>query len=199
MKVVLATKNQGKLREFAQLASDAHWLELACAPAAFGPEETGQTFIENAVIKARAAALITAEAACADDSGLEVYALDGRPGVHSARYSGGDEALGRRMLLDELSGTPMQKRGAAYVCAMAVCRSNGEVIFTTEARWEGCIGYEERGENGFGFDPIFLPAEGSGTAAELDPARKNLLSHRGQAWRQVMQFLESWRLSTREH
>ncbi len=192
MKIVLATKNPGKLREFLQLAGEAgsHWLDLVLVPGVFDPEETGSTFLDNAIIKAKAAAALTGEMAVADDSGLTVIALGGRPGVYSSRYSNGDEALGRARLLAELEQVGSECRDAAYVCSMAVASASGEILYSAEGRWSGRIGFEERGSNGFGFDPIFYMLDCNQTVAELPPERKNALSHRGQAWRQVLQFLE---------
>lgn len=191
MKIVIATKNPGKLREFSQLAGASDWLELVMAPPEFDPEETGSTFLENAIIKAREAARMTGMMSAADDSGLSVDALDGRPGVYSSRYSNGDEALGRSKLLKELEPVPEGKRTAAYVCAMAVSDDQGEILYSAEARWVGRIGYDERGSNGFGFDPIFYLADRDVTVAELPSDEKNTQSHRGQAWRQVLKFLET--------
>lgn len=191
MRIVLATKNPGKLREFSQLAGDIDWLKLELAPESYHAEETGSTFVDNAIIKARQAAKVTGMIAVADDSGLAVDALGGRPGVQSSRYSDGDEALGRTMLMAELSEFPTDKRGAAYVCAMVICSTDGDVLFSTESRWKGQIGFEEKGENGFGFDPIFYLPEREMTAAELSPEEKNRVSHRGKAWRQVLKYLEN--------
>lgn len=191
MKIVLGTQNPGKLREFKQLAGDVPWLELILPPGEFDPEETGCTFLENAIIKAQAAAYLTGMTSVADDSGLTVDALSGRPGVQSSRYSGGDEALGRNLLMSELDAVPEGRRDAAYICNMVVCGSTGEILFTAEGRWCGKIGYEERGNNGFGFDPIFYLPDRNVTVAELPADEKNILSHRGQAWRKVLQFLSS--------
>ena len=190
MRVVLATKNPGKLREFLQLSGEAPWLELVLAPPEFDPEETGVTFAENATIKAQAAARMTGLMAVADDSGLEVDALGGRPGIYSSRYSEGDEALGRSKLLAELAAVPEGERGAEYVCSMTVCAADGKVLHSAEGRWRGRIGYEEKGDNGFGFDPIFYLSDGDLTVAQLPPDEKNSLSHRGQAWRQTLQYLK---------
>src|SRR5262249_51374009 len=159
----------------------APWLELTLAPEEFDPAETGSTFAENAAIKAAAAAKMTGLPAVADDSGITVDALDGRPGVYSSRYSDGDEALGRSKLLAELGQVPEKQRGAAYVCSMVVCAADGTILYGTETYWRGRIGFKERGSNGFGFDPIFYLDDKDVTVAELPPAEKNKLSHRGQA------------------
>jgi len=197
MKIVIATKNPGKLREFLQLAEGSDWLELVLAPEEFDPEETGTTFLENATIKAREAAKLTGMMAVADDSGLTVDAMAGRPGVYSSRYSNGDEALGRSKLLSELAAIPEGMRNAAYVCGMVVCDADGKILFNTECFWPGRIGFEERGRNGFGFDPIFYLPDRNTTVAELPPPQKNSLSHRGQAWRKVIEFLHSQTTSAR--
>ncbi len=189
MKIVLATKNPGKLKELVEIASSSN-IDLVLAPADFDPEETGSTFTENAIIKASTAAKMTGLLAVADDSGIVVDALDGRPGIHSARYCPGDDRDRRLKLLDEMKVVPEGRRQAAFVCAMAVCEPDGAVIFTSECTWRGRIAFDERGENGFGFDPIFYMEDADITSAQLSPERKNQLSHRGQAWRQVLAFLE---------
>ena len=193
MKIVLATKNRGKLRELSAMAEKLGdtAFEFLLAPDEFDPEETGTTYLENAVIKATEAARMTNMVSVADDSGLAVDALDGRPGVFSARYSGHDEAAGRRKLLAELEDVPEGKRGAQYVCCMAVCAPSPlEILYTVETYWRGRIGVEERGSGGFGFDPIFYENNSDVTVAQLPTVEKNQKSHRGQAWRQVLDFLE---------
>ncbi len=192
MKIVLATKNPGKLKELRQLAGDAPWLQLVLAPDEFHPEETGTSFQENAIIKARAAAALTGAVCVADDSGLVVEALAGRPGIHSARYCAGDDAARRGKLLAELAGVPEGKRAAAFVCNMAVSAPDGTILHTAEGRWPGRIGFQERGENGFGYDPVFCLPDRDLTAAELPAPEKNRLSHRGQAWRKVLEFLHDY-------
>lgn len=191
MKIVLATKNPGKLKELLELAGGAPWLDLVLAPAEFDPEETGSTFLENATIKASAAARLTGLTAVADDSGLVVEALNGRPGIHSARYCEGDDKARRKKLLAELKDVPAGQRQAAFICNMAVANPDGRVVQTAEGVWPGEIGFVERGENGFGYDPIFCLPGRDMTAAELPPSEKNVLSHRGQAWRAVLSYLQS--------
>jgi XTP/dITP diphosphohydrolase len=164
-------------------------LHLILAPEGFNPEETGSTFIENALIKALEAARQTALLCVADDSGICVEALDGRPGIHSARYAAGSDADRRLKLLGELAGVPEGKRQAAFVCSMALVDKDEQVLFTCQSRWEGQIALAEKGSYGFGFDPIFYPANLNQTAAEIKPHLKNEISHRGQAWRQVLNFL----------
>jgi len=189
MRVVLATKNPGKLREFKELAQGSTGVELLLAPDSLDVVEDGATFEENAIKKAREAAELTGLIATADDSGLEVEALDGRPGIHSARYCQGTDADRRAKLLKELSTVPEGKRGAAFVCAMAVCTPTGEVLFTTVAKWHGQITFEERGSNGFGYDPLFLLPDRQLTSAEISAAEKNAISHRGQAFSRTLGFL----------
>lgn len=193
MKIVLATKNPGKLKELTEMAEGlADGIELVLAPDEFDPEETGSTYIDNAIIKAKAAAQMTNLISIADDSGLEVTAMDGRPGVHSARYCAGSDRDRRLKLLDELASVPEGRRQAQFVCWMAVCdpSKNGEIIYRSEGVWRGRIGFDERGEGGFGFDPIFYETDSDVTAAQLSADEKNRKSHRGQAWRQVLSFLE---------
>ncbi len=188
MKIVLATSNPGKLKEFQALSQSSH-LELVLAPAGFNPEETGSTFIDNALLKAREAARLCQLPAIADDSGLSVEALDGRPGIHSARYCEGSDGDRRQKLLHELRDVPMSQRKAAFVCAIAFVQNNGEVLFTCEQQWPGHIALSEMGSNGFGFDPVFVPLGYSITAAQMEPKEKNELSHRGQAWRRFLNHL----------
>jgi XTP/dITP diphosphohydrolase len=189
MKIVLATSNPGKLREFQALSQAAPDLELVLAPAGFNPEETGATFVDNALLKAREAAKLCQLPAIADDSGLSVEALNGRPGIHSARYCEGSDGDRRKKLLHELKDIPLDQRKAAFVCAIAMVDSNGEVLFTCEQQWPGHISLTEIGSNGFGFDPVFVPLGSDITAAQMEPAAKNELSHRGQAWRRFLNHI----------
>ena len=184
-RVVIATGNPGKLREVLAILG-GHGLEPV-AQAEFGidpPVEDGDGFVANALIKARHAAARSGLPAIADDSGLEVDALGGRPGVYSARYSGpdADNESNNDKLLAELAGVPPARRGARYRCAMVFVRSavDDEPI-VAEAAWEGRIGFERRGAGGFGYDPLFVVAGGDVTAGEMPDAEKNRVSHRGQA------------------
>ena len=184
-RVVLATGNAGKLAEMRAILA-GHDLEVI-PQGKFGitpPVEDGASFIANALIKAHHAAAQAGLPAIADDSGLEVDALDGRPGLHSARYAG-PAASGRannELLLAELAGTPDGRRGARYRCAMVFVRHAADPLpVIAEASWEGRIGREPRGAGGFGFDPLFIVDGDSRTAAELSAGEKNRVSHRGQA------------------
>jgi len=189
MRVVLATGNPGKLAEMRELLAD---LGLELHPqSAFGiepPPETGSTFLDNALLKARHAARHTGLPAIADDSGLEVDALGGAPGVHSARYAGepADDARNLAKLVDALAGMPPAARGARYRCVLVFLRTAEDPApLVASGSWEGRLVQVPRGHGGFGYDPLFeIPGLGL-TAAELDPATKNSLSHRGMAMRSL--------------
>jgi XTP/dITP diphosphohydrolase len=184
-RVVLATGNAGKLAEMRAILV-GHDLEVI-PQSEFGitpPAEDGASFIANALIKARHAAAQAGLPAIADDSGLEVDALGGRPGLHSARYAGpaAGESGNNGLLLVELAGIPDGRRGARYRCAMVfVCHAADPLPVIAEAAWEGRIGREPRGAGGFGFDPLFIVDGDGRTAAELSAQEKNRVSHRGQA------------------
>lgn len=192
-KIVLASNNKGKVREFNQLLADLKF-EVIPQGELDVPEadETGLTFVENAILKARNAAELTGLPAIADDSGLEVDALAGAPGIYSARYAGvgaGDEA-NLRKLLDDLRDVPEAERTArfrALIVFMRHGRDPAPVI--AQGAWEGRILLEPVGENGFGYDPVFwVPSEGC-SSAQLPSETKNRLSHRGQALRQLVALL----------
>jgi XTP/dITP diphosphohydrolase len=189
LRLVLGTKNPGKLKEFFELCGKDFKLELVLAPPGFDPEESGQTFAENALIKARACAEMTGCLSLGEDSGISVAALNGRPGVYSARYCAGDDGDRRRKLLSELSAVPDGERDAHYSCAMALVSGKGELLHQSFAIWKGEIAHRESGENGFGYDPIFyLPSVGM-TSAQISRAQKNELSHRAAAWQDMENFL----------
>lgn len=197
MRVVLASGNKGKLRELASLLAPLG-LELV-AQSALGietPPETGHTFAENALLKARFAAAATALPALADDSGIEVDALGGRPGIYSARYAGegaSDEDNLRKMLI-ELRDVPASQRSARYQCVIAYVEGpNDSRPVLATGTWEGSLIDEPRGLGGFGYDPIFVPHGFDKTAAELDAVQKNSLSHRGQALRMLVNQLQNLR------
>ena len=193
--VVLASANPGKLREFAALLAPfamqlVPQAQLGIRPAA----ETGTTFLENALIKARHAAHHARLPALADDSGLEVDALGGRPGVWSARFAGeaASDEQNLRHLLAELHDVPDEFRQARYQCVIVFVRSDQDrEPLIAHGTWEGSITHTPRGQGGFGYDPVFVPAGGQRTAAELPGAQKNALSHRGQALRALVAMLES--------
>ena len=184
MDLVLASGNRGKAREIGALLAPLGWTLLSQADLGVAEvEETGATFVENALLKARHAAGATGRAALADDSGLEVDALGGAPGVHSARYAGGaGDAANVAKLLEALRGVPAARRTARFRCVLALVRSADDPApLIAEGAWEGAIAEAPRGANGFGYDPVFLVPELGCTAAELEPAVKNARSHRGQA------------------
>jgi XTP/dITP diphosphohydrolase len=197
VRVVLASSNSGKLRELASLLAPFGFDLVAQTTLGIEtPSETGQTFTENALLKARHAAAATSLPSLADDSGIEVDALGGRPGVYSARYAGegASDHDNLRKMLDELRDVPPEKRTARYQCVIAFVETatDPEPILA-RGTWEGSlIGYA-RGLGGFGYDPIFLPAGSDRTVAELDPAQKNSLSHRGQALRALVTQLQNLR------
>lgn len=191
-RLVLATGNPGKAREIAAVLAPAG--VTIVSQAEFGiesAEETGATFIENAILKARHAAAGSGLAAIADDSGLVVDALDGDPGIHSARYAGGGgDAANVRKLLEALAGLAPGHRGARFVCVAVLLRHAADPLpVVCEARWEGSIATSPRGGHGFGYDPVFIPRGDTRSVAELDLAEKNLLSHRGRAFAQLLDWL----------
>ena len=185
--IVVATGNAHKLTEIEDILSrvlpDVAFVALGQLGDFEDPEETGTTFLENALIKAEAAVAQTGLTAIADDSGLVVDALDGEPGVYSARYAGvhGDDAANNAKLLEKLDGVADDARTARFMSVIALVDASGMVLTGTGA-CEGVIGHDPRGENGFGYDPLFLPADIPGkTMAELTPAEKNAISHRFHA------------------
>jgi XTP/dITP diphosphohydrolase len=190
MKLVLATHNQGKLAEMRAILEPAvPGLELVSYD---GPEpvENGTTFLENALIKARAAHIHTGLPAIADDSGVAVEILGGSPGIFTAIWAGGrDNAENRQLLLRQLVDIRDEHRAAAFICTIAMVTDDGEVSFT--GNWPGVIAREERGEHGHGYDPIFVPDGFELTAAELEPELKNAFSHRAQALGQLISFLNA--------
>lgn len=185
MRLVLASGNAGKVVELEQLlAGTGVQLVPQTTLGVTDADETGLTFVENALIKARHAARITGLPALADDSGICVDALDGAPGLYAARYAGthGDSAANNAKLLRELDGVPAEKRTAYFIAVLVVLRhADDPAPLIAEGRWHGRILEAPRGVGGFGYDPLFLPDGHDLGAAELDPALKNRLSHRGQA------------------
>lgn len=194
-KLIVATGNEGKMNEIRQILGgenitfsslkDENLLDVEII-------EDGKSFEENALIKAKKISEITGQMVLADDSGLEVDYLDKAPGIYSARYLGEDTSytIKNNHIIHELDGVPDEKRTARFVCAMACAFPDGQTI-TTEGVIEGRIGYEEKGENGFGYDPIFYVPEFGCTTAELLPEEKNKVSHRGRALKAMYQELKS--------
>lgn len=191
--LVLATGNRGKVAEMAELLRPLGLqvrpqTELGVTP----PDETGLSFIENAILKARHAAAETGLPALADDSGLEVDALNGAPGIYSARYAGmdGNDAANNAKLLHALSDVPADQRTARFRCAIALLRHAADPMpLIATGTWEGRVLEAPRGANGFGYDPLFLPHGLERTSAELDKAEKNTLSHRARALQQLIALL----------
>ncbi len=192
--VVLATGNQNKVKEMDNLLADAGFEVLPQSQFDFvEAEETGTTFVENAIIKARHAAKHTQLPAIADDSGLEIDALKGAPGVYSSRYSG-DNATDQRnyeLVLEKLKEVPEQERTARFHCVIVYMKHEFDPTpIVCHGVWEGVILFEPQGENGFGYDPIFWVPELQCSAAELDAKMKKQLSHRGQALQQLFQQMK---------
>ena len=191
--IVLASNNAGKVREINQLLAPSGISvrpqgELGIEDA----DETGLSFVENAIIKARHAAQASGLPAIADDSGLEVDALNGAPGIYSARYAGvdADDRTNCDKLLAALDGIPEAERGARFQCVMVYLRHPADPTpLICQGTWEGRILDAPRGDNGFGYDPVFYVPEQGRSAAELDASTKNVLSHRGQALQQLVQQL----------
>lgn len=200
--IVLASGNRGKLAELRQLLAG---LDLdVVAQTELGvddAEETGLTLVENALIKARHASRISGLPALADDSGLCVDALDGAPGLYSARYAGqhGNDAANNARLLQQLSGIAEAQRGAHFHCSLVLLRhALDPAPLIAEGRWFGRVLQAPRGDGGFGYDPLFLPHGFAISGAEFAPAEKNRLSHRGLATAQLLQLLQQERARQRE-
>jgi XTP/dITP diphosphohydrolase len=193
-RIVLASNNAGKVREFSQLLAQSH-IQVIPQNQLGVPEadETGLSFVENAILKARNAAAHSGLAAIADDSGLEVDALGGAPGIYSARYagSGASDAANLTKLLTDLEGVEEARRSARFQCLMVYLRHAADPTpVVCQGTWEGSILYGPQGENGFGYDPVFFVPTQHCSAAELDSEIKNALSHRGQALRKLVAYLQ---------
>jgi XTP/dITP diphosphohydrolase len=197
LRVLLATRNSGKIVELRRILSESSGpggrlevVGLHSAPAFEQRPETGATFAENALAKAREAAQATGLPALADDSGLTVDALNGMPGVLSARWSGrhGDDLANLELVLGQIADVPDERRGAAFVCAAALVTPAGAET-VTRGEWRGHLIRAPRGRNGFGYDPIFMPDGQRYTSAELTPEEKDSLSHRGRAFRALLPAL----------
>ena len=192
-KIIFATGNKDKMKEIRMILSDldVEILSMKEAGISVDIEENGTTFEENALIKAKAVAAYTDAIVLADDSGLEIDYLNKEPGVYSARYMGEDTSyhIKNASLIERLNGVPDEKRTARFVCAVAAAFPDGSVK-TVRGTMEGRIGYEEKGENGFGYDPIFYLPEYGCTSAELSSKEKNKISHRGKALRAIKDELK---------
>lgn len=193
--LLLGTRNPGKVREIETILGEVPWRFRSLQDFADVevPAETGDTYAENAILKAQFYARTTGLCALADDSGLEVEALGGAPGVYSARYAGGgaSDADRRALLLSELASVPTEQRRARFVCAVAIALPDGQVLNTSEGTCEGSIVFGPRGTNGFGYDPLFVPDGFAETFAELSDTIKNQLSHRARALLKTREFLLS--------
>ena len=193
MKLVLATKNSGKVIEFERIllelgAKDLEVIGLDKFPEIGDIEETGSTFEENALLKARTICKLTGLPALADDSGICVDALGGAPGLYSARYSGKGDAANNQKLLQELRDVPDEKRGAYFICVAAFVRPDG-FEKTMEGRFYGSILHQPIGDGGFGYDPLFKPKGMELSSAQLSAAQKDAISHRGIAMRAIAPYI----------
>lgn len=196
MRIILASHNKGKLREIQDMLAelDVEWVSLKDIGGLPPISEDGETFYENALKKALVVAEHTQCPALADDSGLEVEALGGAPGIHSARYAGdgADDLKNMEKLLRELEGVPQERRKAAFRCVLVLCHPDGRHE-AFEGRWEGRISETMHGRMGFGYDPVFYLEEKGKTVAELPPEEKNRLSHRAQAIGKLKRRLKAMR------
>ncbi len=193
-KIIVATGNEGKMREIRMIMKDldVELVSLKDAGIEVDIEENGTTFEENAIIKAKAIMEMTGGVVMADDSGLEVDYLNKEPGVYSARYLGKDTpySVKNQSIIDRLADAKGDERSARFVCAIAVAFPDGRIL-TTRGTIEGVIGYEEKGENGFGYDPIVYVPEYGMTTGEMEPDFKNTISHRGRAIAKMTKLLEN--------
>lgn len=192
MKLLVASNNKKKLGELERILSASglsgvELLPLSAVEPYDEPVEAGRTFADNAVIKARAGAAATGLACVADDSGLSVDELNGMPGPLSARWSGGhgDDESNNRLLLGQMAHVPAARRGAAFVSVCALVTPDGQE-YVVEGRWPGTLLEAPRGDNGFGYDPLFMPAGEDRSAAQMSPEEKNAVSHRGRALAQLV-------------
>lgn len=192
-KLIFATGNEGKMKEIRMILGDLDYELLSMKEAGISADivEDGKTFEENAEIKAKAISKLANCLVLADDSGLEVDYMDKQPGIYSARWMGEDTSydIKNKKIIENLEGVPEEKRTARFVCAVAAAFPDGRVI-TKRGTIEGIIGYEQRGENGFGYDPIFFLPEYGMTTAELPVEEKNKISHRGRALEQIKEELK---------
>ena len=192
MKVILASKNKDKIREISNILKNSNKTLLTCNDIDIPEvEETGSTFVENAILKARSASLTTGLAAIADDSGIEIDYLDAKPGIKSARYSGRDATneSNNLKLLRALDGVPFEKRKACYRCVIVYMRFPDDSFpIITSGSWEGYITEKLIGTNGFGYDPLFYLPEYDKTSAEISSSLKNKISHRAKALKKLQDY-----------
>lgn len=199
MNLLIATTNPGKVREFREMLAHAGaaFSDLSAHPGTVAVEETGHTFRANACLKASHYARLFNTYTVADDSGLEVDALGGSPGVHSARWAemnnaGKGDVDNNALLLRQLENVPDAQRTARFVCVLALADPQGRILLTARDTVEGRVIRQPRGQNGFGYDPLFLPNHGAGkTTAELPPDEKHAISHRGKALRHLRDLMQS--------
>lgn len=195
LEVIVATRNKGKLREFRDALRGLNLRIYGLSHLQEAPEveEDGESFTENALKKARFYAMHSGKLTLADDSGLEVDSLRGRPGVYSARYAGerASSQENNRKLLRELQGIPISKRGARFKCVVAIKSPRGKEAIA-EGSCRGRIGFKEKGRKGFGYDPLFILPKGGKTMAELSLEEKNKISHRGKALRKIRKIFQSF-------
>lgn len=192
-RLIFATGNEHKMVEIREILGELPVEILSMKDVGIKADivENGNTFEENALIKAKEVCKLAGEMVLADDSGLEIDYLNGEPGIYSARYMGEDTSyhIKNQNLIDRLEGVPDEKRTARFVCAIAAAFPDGR-SFVVRGTIEGIIGYEERGANGFGYDPIFYLPERGVSTAEIPPEEKNSISHRGNALRKMKELLE---------
>ena len=195
MKIILASKNQDKINEIKKILNGTAVLLKTCNDIEIPEvEETGSTFVENAILKARSASLVTGMASIADDSGIEIEYLNGRPGIKSARYSGENATnkMNNIKLLDELRGIPYEKRKACYRCVIVYMKFPDDPFpVITSGSWDGYITEKPIGENGFGYDPLFFLPEYNKTSAQITSAEKNKISHRAKALNELQRYFRN--------
>jgi XTP/dITP diphosphohydrolase len=198
MRILIATQNPGKIREFRQMLGGGgiEWDDLAAHRDLPAVPETGRTFLANACLKAAGYAQQLGTWALADDSGLEVDALGGAPGVHSARWaemqqSGKGDADNNRLLLEQVRDVPDERRTARFLCVLALADQRGRIVLTVRDAVEGRLLHEPRGEGGFGYDPLFFVPDLGRTTAELPPQEKHRISHRGKALRRMHDLMSA--------
>jgi len=198
MQFLIATTNPGKVREFRDMLGSERfqWIGLADLPPAEPIEETGHTFRSNAVLKAAGYAKLSGHWTMADDSGLEVDALEKKPGIHSARWAqmhnaGTGDTANNALLLNQMKDVPADQRSARFVCVLAVANPKGEIILTTRAAMEGQLRFAPIGSHGFGYDPLFQVQGLEQSSAELPPEQKHRISHRGQALQRMKELMRA--------